>query len=311
MGGDGETMGHGLWVDLGTEINIWTTHQSPTSTGPINYVHMMKLQWKLQTLKLRCASLAGSTLNILSLADVGTIAGILISPGEGTGSPRVGTCWASPCAPASSAAVSLHPALSFTGTGTSAAFGEFQESLLVLSYETSGWFREAPEPAFGVMAERGFVWRPGPQISLRVARGLSAEGPLWSFTPSQVGGAAPCQLELFRPLDGVKSPRFGRRTRRRENYPDRVWHSEFSKAGCINTGRISKWKCTRGLFNAKSEEILEDMKNFSGILSVGKSGYWNDVSQYAYIHIYIQYTPWSRYLYRYKHPYMLRQILKR
>lgn len=157
-------------------------------------------------------------------------------------------------------------ALSFTATRNGAAFGEFQESLLVLSYETSGWFREAPEPAFGVMTEGGFVWRPGPQISLMEAGGLWAEGPLRSFTPSRVGGAAPCQLELFRPVVRVKSPRLGRRTRRRENYPDRVWHSESSKAGCINTCRISKWKCTRGLFNAKSEEIFEDMKNFSGYI---------------------------------------------
>lgn len=70
--------------------------------------------------------------------------------------------------------------------------------------------------------------------------GSLGRGPVTVTHTVQGGGAAPCRVELFRPLDRVKSPRLGRRTRRRENYPDRVWHSESSKAGCINTCRISK-----------------------------------------------------------------------
>ena len=286
VGGDGETLAHGLRVDLGTEINIWTTNQSPTPTGPVNDVHVRKpsgnsKRWSWGVLPWPAALRA----HCRSLTLAQPLAAWLL--GEGAGSTLLGGC--------QPAALPCHSQQPGMGQRLVSSRSPFES-----------WLRK-PEGALGKLLNLPVVWRWRRAVcgdqALNVhwwRLGEPGQRARYGHSHHPGWGAAPCRVELFRPLDRVKSP-LGRRTRRRENYPDRVWHSESSKAGCINTCRISKWKCTRGLFNAKSEEMLEDMKNFSGILSVRKSGYWNDVSQYAYIHVYIQYTPLSRYLYLYRY----------
>lgn len=90
MGGDGRP-----WV-MGYELT-WGLRS--TSGQQINHLHpqdqsIMSTWWSRSEnsrhWSSRRASLAGSTLSILSLADVGTIAGVLTSPGEGTRKPQGG-----------------------------------------------------------------------------------------------------------------------------------------------------------------------------------------------------------------------------